>query len=73
MVDIRLYIKLLKEKRINLTKELLYHKRHIPGESYNPNSDDIHCGIYNSEDLVNNFIKSCLNCNFIKKSYRKWL
>ena len=26
------------------------------------------CGIYNSEDLVNNFIKSCLNCNFIKKS-----
>jgi hypothetical protein len=26
------------------------------------------CGIYNSEDSVNNFIKSCLNCNFIKKS-----
>jgi len=26
------------------------------------------CGIYNSEDLVNNFINSCLNCNFIKKS-----
>ena len=26
------------------------------------------CGIYNSEDLVDNFIKSCLNCNFIKKN-----
>jgi hypothetical protein len=26
------------------------------------------CGIYNSDDLVNNFINSCLNCNFIKKS-----
>ena len=26
------------------------------------------CGIYNSEDLVYVFVKSCLNCNFIKKN-----
>ena len=26
------------------------------------------CGIYNSENLVNIFIKTCLNCNFIKRN-----